>query len=253
VLPSAIRTLSVLTLLSAVTGSVVLTHQAKPTVGSGTQNAAFMGPNTIARDPGDRASRSAARAALAENSRVATTELVSLRAERVQDVALGVKYRELREKRWKAEKEEARKKAEARAEARRKAEAKEARERKERAERAARASRSSGGSGTGGGKVTGGDPKSIARSMLAERGWSGQFGCLDSLFKRESGWRVHAQNPSSGAYGIPQALPGRKMASAGPDWRNNAATQIRWALGYIEDRYGTPCGAWSHSQRTGWY
>ena len=72
------------------------------------------------------------------------------------------------------------------------------------------------------------------------------------LWNRESGWRTTAQN-SSGAYGIPQALPGSKMASAGADWRTNAATQIKWGLGYISGRYGTPCGAWGHSQSTGWY
>jgi hypothetical protein len=63
---------------------------------------------------------------------------------------------------------------------------------------------------------------------------------------------VHAANPS-GAYGIPQALPGAKMASAGPDWQNSAHTQINWGLGYIASRYGTPCGAWAHSQATNWY
>jgi hypothetical protein len=64
---------------------------------------------------------------------------------------------------------------------------------------------------------------------------------------------VHADNPNSSAYGIPQALPGSKMASAGPDWANNPITQIRWGLGYIADRYGSPCGAWGHSQSHGWY
>ena len=90
--------------------------------------------------------------------------------------------------------------------------------------------------------------------MLAARGWGAdQFGCLVSLWDRESGWNVYAQNPSSGAYGIPQALPGSKMGSAGGDWQTNAATQIAWGLGYIADRYGSPCGAWSHSESAGWY
>ena len=80
-----------------------------------------------------------------------------------------------------------------------------------------------------------------------------QFGCLVSLWDRESGWNVYAQNPSSGAYGIPQALPGSKMGTAGSDWQTNAATQIAWGLGYIADRYGSPCGAWSHSESAGWY
>jgi hypothetical protein len=80
-----------------------------------------------------------------------------------------------------------------------------------------------------------------------------QFPCLDKLFKKESGWNQRASNASSGAYGIPQALPGSKMASIAADWKTNAATQIKWGLGYIEGRYSSPCGAWSHSQSTGWY
>jgi hypothetical protein len=98
------------------------------------------------------------------------------------------------------------------------------------------------------------DPRVIAQALLAEFGWSlDQFGCLDSLWTRESNWRVNADNPSSSAYGIPQALPGSKMSSAGADWATNPVTQIRWGLGYIEDRYGSPCGAWGHSQSRGWY
>ena len=98
------------------------------------------------------------------------------------------------------------------------------------------------------------DPRDIARALLAEFGFSSdQFGCLDSLYTRESNWNVYADNPSSSAYGIPQALPGSKMASAGADWATNPVTQIRWGLGYIEDRYGSPCGAWGHSQSRGWY
>ncbi|TAL11978.1 MAG: hypothetical protein EPN99_17185, partial [Frankiales bacterium] len=87
----------------------------------------------------------------------------------------------------------------------------------------------------------------------AERGQADQFGCLDRLWQKESGWRVRATNPSSGAYGIPQALPAGKMASAGSDWRTSARTQIRWGLGYIDDRYGSPCGAWAHSRAHNWY
>jgi hypothetical protein len=90
--------------------------------------------------------------------------------------------------------------------------------------------------------------------MVAARGWgSGQFSCLNSLWNKESNWKVTADNPTSSAYGIPQALPGRKMASAGSDWRTNPATQIEWGLEYIADRYGTPCSAWGHSQRNNWY
>ena len=80
-----------------------------------------------------------------------------------------------------------------------------------------------------------------------------QFPCLDRLWNKESGWNPKAHNRSSGAYGIPQALPGTKMASVGSDWQTNPVTQIKWGLGYIEGRYGTPCKAWTHSQNEGWY
>ena len=80
-----------------------------------------------------------------------------------------------------------------------------------------------------------------------------QYSCLVKLWERESNWRVNAKNKSSGAYGIPQALPGSKMASAGADWQTNPATQVAWGLGYIASRYGTPCGAWAHSEAKGWY
>ncbi|WP_460354264.1 aggregation-promoting factor C-terminal-like domain-containing protein [Actinoallomurus acanthiterrae] len=111
-----------------------------------------------------------------------------------------------------------------------------------------------GGGGGGGDAVPANEAQKIARNMLSSFGWSpsSQFSCLVSLWNRESGWNTHAANPS-GAYGIPQALPGSKMSSAGPDWRDNATTQIKWGLGYIKDRYSTPCGAWGHSQSTGWY
>ncbi len=98
------------------------------------------------------------------------------------------------------------------------------------------------------------DPKELAKVLLAEFGFgSDQFSCLDSLWTRESNWRWNADNPTSSAYGIPQALPGSKMASAGADWQTNPLTQIRWGLGYIQDRYGSPCSAWGHSQSRGWY
>jgi hypothetical protein len=98
-----------------------------------------------------------------------------------------------------------------------------------------------------------GSPQQIAKAMLGSFGWSSsQFSCLDPLWARESGWSVTAENPS-GAYGIPQALPGAKMASAGPDWQTSAATQIKWGLEYIKDTYGSPCGAWAHEEATGWY
>lgn len=114
------------------------------------------------------------------------------------------------------------------------------------------------GSSGGGGVPSAGNPdpgsaKAIARQMLDARGWGDQYGCLVTLWDHESGWRVNAYNPS-GAYGIPQALPGSKMASAGADWQTNPATQITWGLNYIAERYGTPCGAWYQWQANGgWY
>jgi hypothetical protein len=99
-----------------------------------------------------------------------------------------------------------------------------------------------------------GSPQQIAEQMLSQFGWSSsQFSCLQPLWALESGWNIYASNPSSGAYGIPQALPGSKMASAGPDWQSDAATQIRWGLTYIQGTYGSPCAAWSHDEADGWY
>ena len=97
-------------------------------------------------------------------------------------------------------------------------------------------------------------PATSPRRCSPQFGYSAdQFGCLDSLWTRESDWNPAADNPSSCAYGIPQALPGSKMASAGADWATNPVTQITWGLGYIRDRYGSPCGAWAHSESNGFY
>lgn len=99
-----------------------------------------------------------------------------------------------------------------------------------------------------------GTAKAIAYDLVLARGWGeDQYSCLVALWVRESQWNVLAENPYSGAYGIPQALPGTKMASAGADWRTNPATQIKWGIGYIAGRYATPCGAWEHSERNNWY
>jgi hypothetical protein len=122
------------------------------------------------------------------------------------------------------------------------------------------------GTGTGPGTSGGGivyvtstppDPntaQSIAYNMMASFGFSPTtyFGCLVDLWNRESGWVYDAEN-ASGAYGIPQALPGSKMASAGPDWQTNPATQIRWGLGYIKELYGNPCSAWAFEEANGYY
>ncbi len=96
--------------------------------------------------------------------------------------------------------------------------------------------------------------RQIGCALLSEFGFGlDQMPALDALWTRESGWNHLAQNPSSGAYGIPQALPGSKMASVAGDWETNPATQIRWGLGYIKDRYGSPQAAWEFSQANGWY
>jgi hypothetical protein len=115
---------------------------------------------------------------------------------------------------------------------------------------------------TGGGVTTVSAPapdpgtaQSIAYNMLPSFGFSqsSQWGCLLNIWNRESGWNYQAENPYSGAYGIPQALPGDKMASAGADWQTNPATQIKWGLGYIQSIYGTPCGAWNFELANGYY
>jgi hypothetical protein len=99
-----------------------------------------------------------------------------------------------------------------------------------------------------------GTAQSIAYNMLSSFGWSPgtYFSCLNNIYTRESGWRYNAEN-ASGAYGIPQALPGDKMATAGSDWMTNPATQIKWGLGYIQSRYGDPCSAWSFWEAHGYY
>ncbi len=97
-------------------------------------------------------------------------------------------------------------------------------------------------------------PKAIAPALMATYGWGDdQFACLVTMWNHESGWNPNAQNAGSGAYGIPQSLPGSKMAKYGSDWRTNPATQISWGLDYIKTRYSTPCGAWSFWQRGSWY
>ena len=102
--------------------------------------------------------------------------------------------------------------------------------------------------------VSAGTAQEIAKRMVADRGWSDvEYDCLYQLWKKESNWRVNAHNKSSGAYGIPQSLPGNKMASVADDWMTNPETQITWGLKYIANRYDTPCGAWGHSQVRNWY
>ena len=134
-------------------------------------------------------------------------------------------------------------------------------DRKARADRASRSSvRTFAGPGGGAappvpvdcGKYSGN--KAVGCSLL---GWAGfatsQMSCLEPLWSRESGWNETAGNQSSGAYGIPQALPGSKMAEYGSDWMTNPVVQVKWGLTYIKGRYGTPCDAWSAFQSKGWY
>jgi len=96
--------------------------------------------------------------------------------------------------------------------------------------------------------------RSWTQGAVTARGWSdAQWTCLDKLWTLESNWNYRETNDSSGAYGIPQALPGTKMGTVAGDWRTNIATQVTWGLQYIAGRYGTPCGAWAHSRAHNWY
>jgi len=134
-----------------------------------------------------------------------------------------------------------------RVEAERRAAERKAAEKKRRAaeQRAARARAAQGGSPA--------QNRALGMQMCADKGWSAsQCNDLGTLWQKESGWNTRAHN-GSGAHGIPQALPGSKMASAGPNWQGNARTQIAWGLGYIKSRYGNPSNALAHSYSTGWY
>ena len=99
------------------------------------------------------------------------------------------------------------------------------------------------------------DPRDIARQILQSKYGYGadEYGCFNNIIIRESNWDVSATNASSGAYGLPQALPGSKMATVASDWRTNPATQITWAIGYMKSRYGSPCAAWGFKSSHGWY
>lgn len=111
-----------------------------------------------------------------------------------------------------------------------------------------------GGPAPAPGTVRPGTNRALGYRLMTQFGWGAdQWPALDALWYRESGWNQFAQNRSSGAYGIPQALPATKMATVGPDWQTNPETQIRWGLAYIGVRYGSPKGAWAHSEKFGWY
>ena len=194
-----------------------------------------------------RANRDAQRAALTERQ-AADARQQALLAQRQATAARAAELErqaEAKQKAAEAKKAAAKKKA---AEARKKAVA--AKKRAAEAERRAKEAAAKAQ-----GYESGSSPKEIARQMMKSKyGWGAeQFSCYNNIIMRESVWKVHADNPTSSAYGIPQALPGSKMASAGPDWRDNPATQIKWGLGYVKERYGTPCAAWSFKSSHDWY
>ncbi|MET8742184.1 MULTISPECIES: transglycosylase SLT domain-containing protein [unclassified Streptomyces] len=125
----------------------------------------------------------------------------------------------------------------------------ERKEKKERAERASRSSVRSASAFATQSSYTVAEVQAMARQMVP----GDQFQCFSNIVNHESTWNYRASNPSSGAYGLVQALPGSKMASAGADWQTNPATQIKWGLNYMDSRYGSPCGAWSFWQANHWY
>ncbi|WP_370882439.1 hypothetical protein [Kineosporia succinea] len=242
VLPSALRSLSVAVLLTAVTGTVIATAPQSDRDAQTSANGAvrpaeqdLTGRITLT---GSTLSSSGAVSTLTAPA-LATSALTTASAKSSQDIkasaaraaAVKAKAAKAAAKVAAAQKAAAKKEAERKAAARRQAAAK------------AQASRTSPRTA-----------KAVAKLMVADRGWkSGQYTCLVKLWEKESNWRHTATNRSSGAYGIPQSLPGSKMKAAGKDWRTNPTTQIKWGLRYISDRYGSPCGAWSHSRSVGWY
>ncbi|MFJ5885877.1 lytic transglycosylase domain-containing protein [Kitasatospora cineracea] len=140
-------------------------------------------------------------------------------------------------------------KASAEAKARASASASAAARAQQRPSLSASPSPSAGSSGSGSSSAYSGTPQQIAAQIVP----AGQLQCFSNIVERESSWNVHATNSSSGAYGLMQALPGSKMASAGADWRDNPATQIKWGLAYMNETYGSPCAAWSFWQAHNWY
>ncbi|MEW1545032.1 transglycosylase SLT domain-containing protein [Streptomyces tsukubensis] len=129
------------------------------------------------------------------------------------------------------------------------AEAKAKEEREKAKERAERSKARDASSFTAKASYSISEVKDIARQMMS----AGDFQCFSNIVTKESGWRYTATNPSSGAYGLVQAYPATKMATAGADWRTNPATQIKWGLSYMNERYDSPCGAWSFWQKNRWY
>jgi hypothetical protein len=196
-----------------------------------------------------------------KQSAVANFELPPADTDKPQPLPAGAKVKQVQAEL--AAQAKARAIAKAKADAARKA-AKERAEAAARAaaERASRAKRTTAPS-TGGGEQPPTAPvdcqtysghRQTGCSLLSWAGFgTDQMGCLDKLWTKESGWNPLAHNDSSGAHGIPQALPGIKMAEYGDDWETNPVPQIKWGLQYIKGRYGNPCDAWAHSQDVGWY
>lgn len=149
----------------------------------------------------------------------------------------------------KKEAAEAAAKAEAEAEAKAKAEADAAKREKEELATASRSATRDASSFASQGSYTVAEVQAMARQMVP----GDQFQCFSNIVNHESTWNYRASNPSSGAYGLVQALPASKMSSAGADWQTNPATQIKWGLNYMDERYGSPCGAWSFWQANRWY
>ncbi|MCX4819096.1 transglycosylase SLT domain-containing protein [Streptomyces sp. NBC_01142] len=144
---------------------------------------------------------------------------------------------------------QAAKTAKAKKEAAQEAEAEAEREREAEEARANRDSVRDASSFSAKGSYTVAEVQAMARQMIP----ADQFQCFSNIVDHESTWNYQAQNPSSGAYGLVQALPGSKMSSAGADWQTNPATQIKWGLNYMNERYDSPCGAWSFWQANHWY
>jgi flagellar biosynthesis GTPase FlhF len=162
--------------------------------------------------------------------------------------------------RKRAAEEAAAKKKKEKAAEKKAAEKKAEREAEEREKEEELASRSAERSGPGSGSGSSADfaqqssyTVAEVKTMAQEIVGAGQFQCFSNIVDHESTWNYKAENPSSGAYGLVQALPGSKMASAGADWRTNPATQIKWGLNYMNERYGSPCGAWDFWQANNWY
>jgi hypothetical protein len=198
-------------------------------------------------DASDGTQLTPARGSIASRADSSTHQLALLHSMHTRDVTATIRHRRAQERAALARARAARAKAIAAIAAERAAQraAQLAEERQAAAEEASRMYAR---------EVTPGTLRATAAQMVADRGWSeSEFLCVNDIWDNESHWRVDAYNPSSGAYGIPQARPGSKMSAFGSDWRTNPVVQIEWGLSYIAGRYGTPCVAWEFWQSHLWY